>query len=149
VRTDEATVAAGHSRDPARRREAFEVTMGRIARRFARVEPRLRARRLVLGLLSDLPRKNCWTIAEWAGEKTPHGMQHLLCRASWDADAVRDEAVVLVVDETGSRREPGRNCPPDGAKGHRYYDWAVIGLTDPAPQVHLATPSPGTITYQP
>jgi hypothetical protein len=115
VRTDEATVAAGHSRDPARRREAFEVTMGRIARRFARVEPRLRARRLVLGLLSDLPRKNCWTIAEWAGEKTPHGMQHLLCRASWDADAVRDEAVVLVVDETGSRREPGRNCPPDAA----------------------------------
>lgn len=33
-------------------------------------------------------RKHCWTIAEWAGEETPHGMQHLLCRASWDADAV-------------------------------------------------------------
>ncbi|MGW3624864.1 IS701 family transposase [Streptomyces sp. NPDC000880] len=87
--------------------------MGRIAGRFARVEPRLRARRLVLGLLSDLPRKNCWTIAEWAGEANPHGMQHLLCRASWDADAVRDDvreyvvehlhddAAVLVVDETG------------------------------------------------
>ncbi|MFD6918443.1 IS701 family transposase [Streptomyces virginiae] len=87
--------------------------MGRIAGRFARVEPRLRAGRLVLGLLSDLPRKNCWTIAEWAGEDTPHGMQHLLCRASWDAEAVRDdvreyvvehlhdEAAVLVVDETG------------------------------------------------
>lgn len=52
--------------------------MDRIAGRFARVEPRLRAKRLVLGLLSDLPRKNCWTIAEWAGEATPHGMQHLL-----------------------------------------------------------------------
>jgi hypothetical protein len=34
--------------------------MGRIAGRFARYEPRLRAGRLVLGLLSDLPRKNCW-----------------------------------------------------------------------------------------
>lgn len=45
--------------------------MSRIAGRFARVEPRRRARRLVLGLLSDLPRKNCWTIAEWAGEATP------------------------------------------------------------------------------
>lgn len=67
----------------------------------------------MLGLLSDLPRKNCWTIAEWAGEASPHGMQHLLCRASWDADAVRDDvreyvvehlhddAAVLVVDETG------------------------------------------------
>ncbi|MFF7903853.1 IS701 family transposase [Streptomyces sp. NPDC007920] len=87
--------------------------MGRVASRFARYEPRLRASRLVLGLLSDLPRKNCWTIAEWAGETGPHGMQHLLCRAVWDADAVRDDvreyvvehlyddAAVLVVDETG------------------------------------------------
>ncbi|WP_079075900.1 IS701 family transposase [Streptomyces griseorubiginosus] len=87
--------------------------MGRIAGRFARVEPRRRAGRLVLGLLADLPRKNCWTIAEWVGDANPHGMQHLLCRAAWDADAVRDdvreyvvehlhdEAAVLVVDETG------------------------------------------------
>jgi SRSO17 transposase len=68
---------------------------------------------LVLGLLSDLPRKNCWTIAEWAGDRTPDGMQHLLGRAKWDADQVRDEVgdyvvehlhddePVLVVDETG------------------------------------------------
>ncbi|MFI6685589.1 IS701 family transposase [Streptomyces sp. NPDC050485] len=87
--------------------------MGRIAGRFARYEPRLRAGRLVQGLLSDLPRKNCWTIAEWVGEASPHGMQHLLCRAAWDTEAVRDdvreyvvehlhdEAAVLVVDETG------------------------------------------------
>ena len=87
--------------------------MGRIAGRFARVEPRRRVRQLVLGLLSDLPRKNCWTIAEWAGETTPDGMQHLLGRAKWDADRVRDDVrdyvvehlhddqAVLVVDETG------------------------------------------------
>lgn len=87
--------------------------MSRIAGRFARVEPRRRVRDLVLGLLSDLPRKNCWSIAEWAGEATPDGMQHLLGRARWDADAVRDdvrefvlehlrdEGAVLVVDETG------------------------------------------------
>jgi hypothetical protein len=68
---------------------------------------------LVLGLLSDLPRKNCWTIAEWAGETTPDGMLHLLGRAKRDADAVRDDVrgyvvehlhddqAVLVVDETG------------------------------------------------
>ncbi len=87
--------------------------MARIAGRFARVEPRRRVGRLVLGLLSDLPRKNCWTIAEWAGESTPDGMQHLLGRAKWDADQVRDDVrayvvehlrddqAVLVVDETG------------------------------------------------
>lgn len=87
--------------------------MGRIAGRFGWVEPRRRVGRLVLGLLSDLPRKNCWTIAEWAGKSTPDGMQHLLGRARWDADAVRDDVcdyvvehlqddqAVLVVDETG------------------------------------------------
>ncbi|MGI5250576.1 IS701 family transposase [Actinacidiphila glaucinigra] len=87
--------------------------MSRIASRFVRVEPRRRVRDLVLGLLSDLPRKNCWSIAEWAGETSPDGMQHLLGRARWDADAVRDDVreyvlehlrdqdAVLVVDETG------------------------------------------------
>ena len=87
--------------------------MGRIAGRFARVEPRRRARAFVLGLLSGLRRKNCWTIAEQAGDATPDGMQHLLAAARWDADAVRDDVrgyviehlgspdAVLVVDETG------------------------------------------------
>ncbi|MGH3401801.1 MAG: IS701 family transposase, partial [Streptosporangiaceae bacterium] len=87
--------------------------MGRIAGRFGRVEPRRRARALVLGLLSGLRRKNCWTIAELAGDATPDGMQHLLAAARWDADAVRDDLrsyvieqlgsadAVLVVDETG------------------------------------------------
>jgi len=87
--------------------------MGRIAGRFTRVEPRRRVRKLVLGLLSDLPRKELLNIAEWAGETTPDGMQHLLGRAKWDADQVRDdtrdyvvehlydEQAVLVVDETG------------------------------------------------
>ncbi|MEV7601236.1 IS701 family transposase [Kitasatospora sp. NPDC089797] len=91
--------------------------MGRVAGRFARVEPRRRATALVQGLLSDLPRKNCWTLAEHAGYATPDGMQHLLHRAKWDADAVRDDVrayvvehladdgAVLVVDETGDLKK--------------------------------------------
>ena len=87
--------------------------MGRIAGRFARVEPRRRARQFVAGLLARLPRTNCWTISEHAGEATPYGLQHLLGRAVWDADAVRDDVrgyvveqladpdAVLAVDETG------------------------------------------------
>ncbi|WBO68913.1 IS701 family transposase [Streptomyces camelliae] len=113
VKTEDHAVAAGHSIDPARWQEAFEGLMAQIAGRFARVEPRRRVGRLMLGLLSDLPRKNCWTIAEWAGESTPDGMQHLLGRAKSDADQVRDDVrayvvehlrddqAVLVVDETG------------------------------------------------
>jgi SRSO17 transposase len=91
--------------------------MGRIAGRFARVEPRRRARAFVLGLLSGLRRKNCWTIAEQAGDATPDGMQHLLAGAVWNADAVRDDlrgyviehlgdpGAVLVVDETGDLKK--------------------------------------------
>jgi SRSO17 transposase len=112
-------VAAGHSVtvDPARWQELFDQVMGRVAGRFARVELRRRAKAFVRGLLSDLPRKNCWTIAEHAGDATPDGMQHLLARAVWDADAVRDDvravlvehlgdqAAVLVIDETGDLKK--------------------------------------------
>ena len=91
--------------------------MDRVAGRFARVEPRRRVRAFVTGLLAELPRKNCWTIAEHAGEASPDGMQHLLARAVWDADAVRDDVrgyvveqladadAVLVVDETGDLKK--------------------------------------------
>ncbi len=81
VKTEDQAVAAGHSVEPARWQEAFEFLMGRMAARFTRVEPGRRVRDLVLGLLSDLPPKNCWSIAEWAGEASPDGMQHLLGRA--------------------------------------------------------------------
>jgi SRSO17 transposase len=92
---------------------AFDELMDRVAGRFGRVEPRRSARAFVLGLLSDLPRKNCWSIAEQAGAATPDGMQHLLAGARWDADDIRDDLrdyvtehlghpdAVLVVDETG------------------------------------------------
>jgi hypothetical protein len=36
---------------------------------------------LVRRPLSDLPRKNCWTIAEHASDPNPDGMQHPLARA--------------------------------------------------------------------
>ncbi len=84
-----------------------------VGSRFGRVEPRRRARAFVLGLLAELPRKNCWTIAEHAGDASPDGMQHLLARAKWDAGGVRDDVrgyviehlgdpgAVLVIDETG------------------------------------------------
>jgi SRSO17 transposase len=108
-------VAAGHSLevDPARWQELFDEVMGRVAGRFPRVEPRRRARAFVLGLLADLPRKNCWTIAEHTGQATPDGLQHLLAGAVWDHDDVRalvvehlgDPGAVLVVDETGDLKK--------------------------------------------
>jgi SRSO17 transposase len=115
--TEDHTVAAGHSVTPTSWQTALEELLGRVAGRFARVEPRRRARAFVLGLLADLPRKNCWTIAEHAGDASPDGLQHLLAGAVWDHDAVRDDirdwlverladpAGVLVVDETGDLKK--------------------------------------------
>src|SRR5438093_2070341 len=115
--TEAHTVAAGHSVTPACWQAGLEELLGRIARRFGRVEPRRHARAFVYGLLADLPRKNCWTIAEHAGQATPDGLQHLLAGAVWDHDGVRDDirdylleyladpAAVLVVDETGDLKK--------------------------------------------
>jgi SRSO17 transposase len=85
----------------------------RIGRHFARSEPRRRALGYLRCLLGDAQRKNGWQLAEFLGEPNPDGVQHLLARADWDADRVRDDLTryvaerlgdpdgVLVVDETG------------------------------------------------
>jgi SRSO17 transposase len=106
-------VAVGHSVEPTRWAAETDRLLDRMAGRFPRVETRRRTRGFLLGVLADLPRKNCWSIAEHAGDTDPHGMQNLLSRASWDTDGVRDDLRdyvmgalgdndgVLVVDETG------------------------------------------------
>jgi len=93
--------------------EELDVVGERIAPRFARAELRARVRSYLRGLLSGTERKNGWQLAEVAGDATPYGLQHLLGRANWNADEVRDdlreyviehlgdEDAVLVVDETG------------------------------------------------
>lgn len=93
----------------------------RIGRHFARSEPRDRAVGYIRGLLGDAERKNGWQLAEYLGEATPDGVQHLLARADWDADAVRDDltgyvadalgdpAGVLVIDETGFPKRGDRS----------------------------------------
>lgn len=91
----------------------FDAVVERIAPFFARSEARHRAREYLLGLLSPVERKNGWQLAEQVGNQTPYGIQNLLGRAQWDANAVRDELrayvkeelghsqAVLVIDETG------------------------------------------------
>jgi len=52
----------------------LEELMGDLASCFARVEPRRVAYAYVRGLIADLPRKNCWTLAQHAGDATPDKM---------------------------------------------------------------------------
>jgi SRSO17 transposase len=97
--------------------------MGRLGPLFARVEPFAQAGKYVRGLMSDLPRKNCWTLAEYAGDSTPDRMQRLLERASWDtftamatvrdfvAEHLADDGqCVLVLDESGDEKTGTGTC---------------------------------------
>lgn len=91
--------------------------MDTIEARFTRPESRRRVRDFVAGLLAPLPVKNCWTIAEHAGDSGPGGMQDLIGRAGWDDTLVRADVRefvtarlghpdgILVVDETGDLKK--------------------------------------------
>jgi DDE superfamily endonuclease len=113
---------------------------------------RWRARAFVRGLLADPPRKNCWTLAEHAGDPTPDGMQHLLARAVWDEAAVRDDIRGWVVEHLGdpgatlsstrpgtSRRAPTRWGPSASTPG------PLGGSRTPRSRSTWSTPpTPGT-----
>jgi SRSO17 transposase len=68
---------------------------------FERAEPRQRAMAYLRGLLSPAERKNSWQLAEVSGDATPYGFQHLLRRALWDPDAVRNELRTYVIQHLG------------------------------------------------
>src|SRR2546430_13799120 len=133
----------------------------RLAPYFERAEPRQRAMAYVRGLLSPAERKNSWQLAEVSGDTTPYAFQHLLRRALWDPEAVRDELrryvlqhlgdseAVLVLDETGflkkgrhsagvARQDSGTagrlwNRPSGGFLGYA----SQVGPTPPGRGVYL------------
>jgi SRSO17 transposase len=119
---DDRAVAASASVDLDRWQRGLDELMLTIGARFGRVEPRRRARAFMVGLLAGLPRANCWTIAEHAGEQTPRGMQRLLKSAVVDDGGLRDDlrgyvtehlgdpGAVLVVDETGDVKKGTRTA---------------------------------------
>jgi len=94
-------------------RTALEETTRRVGRHFANPSARASAGAYLESLLSSVERKNSWQLAEAAGLDTPYRFQHLLGRGSWEADALRDEQLgvvlaglgeedaVLAIDETG------------------------------------------------
>jgi len=109
--------------------EDFEATwaewvaeLGGYAKRF---ETRGWLAAYLQGLLGGVERRNCWQLAEARGETHPYGFQHLLGRARWDVDGLRDavrarvmEALadadgVLIVDETGFLK---KGCHSAGVK---------------------------------
>jgi hypothetical protein len=120
-------MAAGLSVDLGRWRLEFDELMLRIGGRFGRVEPQRRMAAFVCGLLAGLPRVNCWTIAEHAGDAGPRGMQRLLSAAVWDEAGVRDDlrGYVLVISvpvliSSGGRRGHFMPTCPRAVEEHRH-----------------------------
>ncbi len=106
--------------------QSWAEQLATFAQRFApyctRSETRLQMLGYLQGLLSPVQRKNGWQLAEQLGHQTPYRVQHLLGRAVWDQDAVRDELQryvvenlgdpdsVLVVDETGFLKQGDKSA---------------------------------------
>jgi SRSO17 transposase len=90
---------------------------------------------MVQGLLMELDDYNCWSIAEAAGHRGPHRLQHLLSRAAWDEQQVLDTAAawavshlddqdaVLIVDETADEKSS-----TDAVGAARQYSGTVGGI---------------------
>jgi SRSO17 transposase len=90
---------------------------------------------MISGLLMELEDHNCWTIAEAAGHRGPHRLQHLLSGAVWDEQRVAhiasawaaghldDGDGVLIVDETADEKSS-----TDAAGAARQYSGTVGGI---------------------
>jgi len=110
---------------------------------FGRPEPWLQAGKYVSALVSDLPRRNGWTIAQRVGDRTPQRTQRLLNRACWDTFAamgVVRRFAVAGLDEAA--RRCGRRS---GTAVHLSYvrentGHALIGARQWIPQAHIDDP---------
>jgi SRSO17 transposase len=99
--------------------------MGRLRACFARTETWQQAGKYVSALVSEVPKRNGWAIAEHAGDRSPDRTQRLLNRASWDTLGAMSEVrrfgaaglagaarrgrrrgglVIAAVDETGQEK---------------------------------------------
>ena len=87
--------------------------MGALRSCFPRTQTWQQTCRYVSALVSELPRRNGWTMAEQAGDRSPDRMQRLLNRASWDTLATMSEVrpgarrgglVIAAIDESGQEK---------------------------------------------
>ena len=91
----------------------LQVLVARVLPLWYRTESKRHGEQYFRGLLSDLERKNGWTIAEHAGELEPKALQRFLNLSPWDVDALlainREYAMehlshpeaIVVADPTG------------------------------------------------
>jgi SRSO17 transposase len=87
VRTTRSKAAAAARIGAALARRKRAELLGLLRPCFARTEPWLQAGKYAAALMSQIPRRNGWTIAAQAGDRAPDKTQRLLSRAAWDTFA--------------------------------------------------------------
>ncbi|GAA2095203.1 hypothetical protein HKK74_35005 [Actinomadura alba] len=112
------------------RRKQIEL-LERLKSCFARTGTWQQAGKYVSALVSELPKRNGWTIAEHAGDRSPDRTQRLLNRAAWDESAAMSEI----------RRFAAEGL--DAAARRRRRGGLVIGAIDETGQENRARPRPG------
>jgi SRSO17 transposase len=91
VRTNEDKAAAAARIGARRALRERSALLGLVRSCFARTQTWLAAGRYLNALVSDLPSRNGWSVAEQAGDRSPARAQRLLNRASWDEAAAMRE----------------------------------------------------------
>jgi len=103
--TSEAAAAARIGARAAGREHA--ELLARLRPHFARIEPFLQARKYIRAVMSELPRRNGWTVAEHVRDPTPDKTQRLLNRAVWDERAAMAEVRWFAVTGLERAARPG------------------------------------------
>jgi SRSO17 transposase len=106
--------------------------MGSLRRCFARTGTWQHAGRYVSALVSEMPKRNGWTIAQHAGDRAPDRTQRLLNRASWDTLAAMSEVRRFAAAGLGEAARRGRRR-----------DALVIGALDETGQQKQGTATAG------
>lgn len=150
VRTTEPKAAAAVRISAALGQRKRAELLGLMRPSFVRVEPWLQAGKYVGAVMSGLPKRNGWSIAQHAGDRTPDRTQRLLNRATWDTFAAMgvvrrfavaglDEAArrgalrIGALDESGQEKKGTATC---GVK--RQHMGCAGGVENGINTVHLS-----------
>jgi hypothetical protein len=129
---------------------------------FVRTEPWIQAGKYMSALVSEMPRRNGWTIAQHAGDRDPDRTQRLLNRAAWDTFAAMSQVgrfaasgldqaarrnrrrgglVIGAIDETGQEKAGEATAGVNGSTWGARAGWRT-GSTPST--CRMCGPGPGT-----
>ncbi|MGH3274946.1 MAG: IS701 family transposase, partial [Streptosporangiaceae bacterium] len=120
MQTTESKAAAGARAGAGLAARKRSELMGALRPCFARTQTWQQAGKYVSALVSELPKRNGWTMAQHAGDRGPDRMQRLLNRASWDALAAM----------SGVRRFAAAGLAQAARRGRRRSGLAVAAIDE-------------------